>query len=161
MVLKHIVEIVAAAGLTALSLSSPSLAHDLNRSNGWHQGHMSGFGHGMGQGHMVGPGYGMGQGHMMGPGYGMGLGHMMGPGFSRQGNVAPGTMPSLRGKLDTDDVRQMMEYRLRWMDNPNIKLGKVEVSDTDTITAEIVTQDGSLVERLKVDRHTGLIGPSR
>jgi len=149
MVLKHIVEIVAAAGLTALSLSSPSLAHDLNRSNGWHQGHMSGFGHGMGQG------------HMMGPGYGMGLGHMMGPGFSRQGNVAHGTMPSLRGKLDTDDVRQMMEYRLRWMDNPNIKLGKVEVSDTDTITAEIVTQDGSLVERLKVDRHTGWIGPSR
>jgi hypothetical protein len=41
------------------------------------------------------------------------------------------------------------------MQNPNLKLGKVEEKDEDTIVAEIVTNDGSLVDRFEVDRHTG------
>ena len=49
----------------------------------------------------------------------------------------------------------MMERRLERGGNPNLKLGKVEERDKDTIVAEIVTKEGSLVERYKVDRHTG------
>ena len=40
-------------------------------------------------------------------------------------------------------------------DNKRLKVGEVKEADDDTIVAEIVTQDGSLVQRLKVDRHTG------
>ncbi|MEQ8694914.1 MAG: hypothetical protein RIC85_06370 [Gammaproteobacteria bacterium] len=48
----------------------------------------------------------------------------------------------------------MMEHRIEWLGNPNLKLGKVEEKDDDTILAEMVTQDGSLVQRIEIDRHT-------
>ena len=54
----------------------------------------------------------------------------------------------------------MMEHRLEWMNNPNLRLGPVEETDADTILADIVTKDGSLVQRLKVDRHTGWTQPA-
>jgi hypothetical protein len=41
------------------------------------------------------------------------------------------------------------------MQNPNLKVGEVSEVDDDTITADVVTQDGSLVWRYMVDRHTG------
>ena len=141
MSLKPIFKILGIACLTALSSSCSAVAHDVHRSNGWHNGWH--------QDHM------MGQGHMMGPG------HMMTPDFNRQGNFGPGTMQSLREDLNAGDVRRMMEYRLRWMNNPNIKIGNIEEKDADTITAEIVTKDGSLVQRLNVDRHTGWMQPSQ
>ena len=158
---------------------------------GWHmgpgmmgQGQM-GPGYGMGPGMMgqgqMGPGSGMGPGMMgqgqMGPGSGMGPGmmgqgqmapgHGMGPGMMGQGRMAPGDgmgpgmRQPLRQDLSAADVQHMMEHRLAWQDNPNIKLGKVEDKDDDTIVAEIVTQDGSLVQRLEVDRHTGSMRPAR
>lgn len=61
--------------------------------------------------------------------------------------------------LSTDDVRLMMEQRLAWQGNPNIKLGEIEEADNNRITAEIVTQDGSLVQKLEIDRQTGYIMP--
>ncbi len=36
-----------------------------------------------------------------------------------------------------------------------LKRGKVEAKDDDTIIAEIVTVDDSLVQRLAIDRDTG------
>jgi hypothetical protein len=57
--------------------------------------------------------------------------------------------------LSSDELRHILEHQLAWQGNPNIKLGKVEKKDEDTIVAEIVTNDGSLVDRLEVDRHTG------
>jgi hypothetical protein len=131
------------AGAITLGTSALALAHGPGGSSdhpyggwhyGWHMGPM--MGQGMGPG-MMGPGYGMGQG--MGPG-------MMGP---------------LRQDLTAADVQHMMEHRLAWQGNPNIKLGKVEEQDDDTIVAEIVTQDGSLVQRLEVDRHTGWMQPTQ
>jgi hypothetical protein len=38
-------------------------------------------------------------------------------------------------------------------------VGKVEEKDGDTFVAEIVTKDGSLVQRLEVDRHRGSMRP--
>jgi hypothetical protein len=110
----------------------------------------------MGQG--MGPGM-MGQG-MMGPGMmgqGMGPG-MMGPGY---GMMAPGMMQPLAQDLSTTDVQHMLEHQLTWQQNPNLKIGKVEETDKDTINAEITTQDGSLVQKLVVDRHTGRVQPAQ
>ena len=147
MSLKLLIEILGVAGLTTVSLSGPALAHDVNHANGWQNG--------WGQGYMMGQGHMMGQGYMMGPGY------MMAPDFNQRGNVGPGMMQTLREDLSIGDVRHMMEHRLRWMNNPNLKLGNVEEKDTDTITADIITKDGSLVQRLNVDRHTGWMQPSQ
>lgn len=99
----------------------------------------------MTQGYGPGSGYGTGPG-MMGQGYGMGYG-MMGLGFGGQG--------ALGKDLSTDDVRHVLEHRLEWHGNERLKLGEVKEADDDTIVADIVTQDGSLVQRLKIDRHTG------
>ncbi|MEO3428788.1 hypothetical protein AAFN88_08030 [Pelagibius sp. CAU 1746] len=101
-------------------------------------------------GPMMGPGgqrRGMGSG--MGPGMGQGMGPGMGPGMD-QGMMQPSPR-----NLTSDDVKVMLERRLAWQGNPHVKLGKVEEKDDDTILAEIVTQDGSLVQRLEVDRHSG------
>jgi hypothetical protein len=113
----------------------------------------------MGQG-MMNPGM-MGQG-TMNPGM-MGQGTMnpgmmgqgtMNPGMMGQG-MSPGTMRPLRQDLTVDDVKHALGHELEWSGNPNLKLGAVEDLDADTVIAEIVTQDGSLVQKLEVDRHTG------
>lgn len=117
---------------------------------GPHHGHGQQMGHGM-MGQDMGPGMkseGMGHG-MMGQGIGQGMGPMMGHGRGH------GMMRPLPQDLSAEDVKHMMEHRLAWNGNPNVKVGKVEEKDNDTIVAEIVTQDGSLVDRLEVDRHTG------
>jgi hypothetical protein len=90
----------------------------------------------LGQG-MTGPG-------ITGPGM-MGLG-MMGPGWGY-------IMPSFN--LSIDDVKAAIERWLAAWGNPHLKLGKI-MEGRDTIIAEIVTQDNSLVERIEVDKQTGL-----
>ena len=99
-----------------------------------------------GQGGMMGNGrMGMmhgGQGGMMGHG-------MMGQGFGDR--VVPST------HLSTDDVRHFLEHRLARRGNERLKVGEVKEEGQDSIIADIVTVDDSLVERLKVDRHTGRI----
>jgi hypothetical protein len=54
----------------------------------------------------------------------------------------------------------MLGHRLAWQGNENLKVGEVAEKDEDTITAEIVTQDDSLVQRLEVNRHTGWMQPA-
>ena len=121
-------------------------------------GHGQGYG-GMGHGHGYGGmgqgrgGYGgMGQGHGYG---GMGQGHGyggMGQGYGGMGMAAP-----LAEDLSSDGVRHMMEHRVARTGNPNLKVGEIVEQDDDTITADVVTQDGSLVRRFMVDRHTGMM----
>jgi hypothetical protein len=57
--------------------------------------------------------------------------------------------------LSADDVRARIERGLKWHGNERLKVGEVKELDDDTIVAEIVTLDDSLVDRFKVDRHTG------
>ncbi|MCT8971851.1 hypothetical protein [Microbaculum marinisediminis] len=141
---------------------------------------MGGGGHGPGMmgGGMMGPGM-MGGGMMGGGGYGPGMrgqgmmgqgmmgGGMMGPGMMDGGMMGggmmgwgPGVLRPLPEALSADDVRQMMERRLAWSRNPNLKVGAVEAKDDDTIEATVVTQDGSLVQTFKVDRSTGWMQPA-
>lgn len=87
-------------------------------------------------------------------------GQGMGPGMMRQG-MGPGTMQPPARDLETPDVERMMSSWLAWQRNPNLKLGKIEAKDNYIIVAEIVTKDGSLVQRYEVNRQTGWMRPSQ
>ncbi len=89
----------------------------------------------------------MGPGMMM-----MGRGMMMGPGMMMGQRVLP------QRDLSAEDVRNVFERQLAWLGNERLKVGTVEEKDDGTIVAEIVTaKEGALVDRLRFDRHSGLI----
>ena len=98
--------------------------------------HMGGWGGGPGPGMMRGWGNGRG------PGYGP-------PGYDRRAD-AQGNL-----NLSIDDVKSRIERWLSWRGNARLKVGDVKEKDADTITADVVTKDNSLVQRFIVDRHTG------
>lgn len=119
--------------------------------------------------HMTGSPMGM-PGMMMNPGM---MGMMMNPGM--MGMMNPGMMnmmgmmgggsgmnPMARSGEDysTDDVRGWLETVLKWHGNARLKVGEVKQSDDNTVIADIVTQDGSLVQRFKIDRHSGWMQPA-
>ena len=117
-----------------------------------------GYGYGMGPG-MMGPGYGYGYGMgpgMMGPGYGYGMGPgMMGPGYGRQYGPQYGRQYQQHQKpLDKNQAKQQVENYLSSMRNPNLKLGKIEEKGNG-YQINIVTKDGSLVDKILVDKNTG------
>ena len=93
----------------------------------------------MGSGMMRG---GAGHGMMMRGDAGSGMGTLFGS----------HVVPTLN--LSEDDVRGFLIARLDRLNNKRLKLGEVKADDS-TITADVVTVDNSLVQRLKVDRHTG------
>lgn len=67
-----------------------------------------------------------------------------------------GTVRPMR-HLSVEDVRHHFEHRLERYGNDRLKLGQVRESGKESIVAEIVTVDDSLVERLEVDRHSGRV----
>ena len=76
-----------------------------------------------------------------------------GPGYDRRAE-AQGNQPL---NLTTDDVKSRVERWLARQGNPRLQLGEVKEKNADTITADVVTKDNSLVQRFIVDRHTGFI----
>ena len=130
-------------------------------SAGWagHMGHGMGHGtdHGIGQGmgHGTGHGmdHGMGQGTGHGTGQGMDHGMMMGPAHGAA--PCPGSAAVTDENIDADVVRSWLDRSLEAHGNKRLKVGDVTATDDDTIVAEIVTIDGSLVQRIEVDRQTG------
>ncbi|MFH1481373.1 MAG: hypothetical protein ABIG67_08895 [Pseudomonadota bacterium] len=105
-----------------------------------------------------GGGYGMGpgmMGGMMGRGYGMGPG-MMGPQYGPQSG------PGYQGPqyqqpqkpMDENDAKELLENYIQSTRNPNLKLGKLE-DKGNSFEAEIQTKDGSLVDKVVVDKRTG------
>ncbi len=121
---------------------------------------MMGRGYGMGSG-MMGRGSGMGPG-MMGRGYGMGSGYGRGPGSMGRAPEQGGTGTG-GGRLETplkeDGARTVVENYLQATRNPNLKLGKI-TEQGDAFEAEIVTKDGSLVDKLLVEKSTGWMHPA-
>jgi len=126
--------------------------------------HMMGQGQ-QGQGRM---GHGQrGQG-MMGSrgmmGYGAGGSGMMGhQGMMGRSMMGPktGWGPSFGDRvvavkdLTSDDVSHFLLHRLEMHGNKRLMLGDIKQDGNDKIIAEIVTVDGSLVQRLEINRHTG------
>ena len=156
---KTTIATLAGLGALAVAASVPALSHGMGGQGG--PGY--GPGYGMMGGMMgAGPGYGgqrgFGPGHMgmMGPGYGQGFGKGAGFGFGPCAQQAAATGED----IDVDGVTARMERWLAIQGNDRLKLGKVEQVDDDTITVEIVTVDGSLVNKLAVDRHTGRTQPA-
>ena len=133
---------------TSLTLADPG---DEGRP-GWGPGMMRGYGPGMmgGYGHGAGRmgGYGPGAGWM---GYGMGPAANAGvqcPGYAAAANADP---------LSLEDAQKIVQQRLAWMGNDRLKVGKVEAKGDTAFTAEIVTLDNSLVEKVEIDRKTGFM----
>ncbi|MEH2534200.1 hypothetical protein V1277_006504 [Bradyrhizobium sp. AZCC 1588] len=151
-----ILAIDAAAAQGMQDRMGAGMMHDSARQ-GQDRGMMQG-GMGMGQCMMHG-GMGSEMGQQMGRGM-MGSG-MMGSGMMR-GGMRSG-MGALFGSrvtpvmnLSVDDVRGYLASQLDRLNNKRLKLGDIKKED-GTITADVVTVDNSLVQRLKVDPHTGTI----
>ena len=75
--------------------------------------------------------------------------------LSITGSYGCGQMQPLQRDLTVDEVKHMMQHRIDWVENPNLKVGNTTQESADTIVTEIVTKDGSLVRKIEVDRHTG------
>jgi hypothetical protein len=88
----------------------------------------------------------------MGPG-------MMGPGMTGRGDCPCGMMWGQHGanvNLSASDVRGNLEQWLQRNGNARLKVGNVVETDSNTVTADIVTAaKDDLVERYVIDRHTG------
>ena len=142
------------SGMRCPCMTQSGMSSGMMGSGMMHGGMGSGM---MGSGMMHG---GMGSG-MTGSGMthgGMGSG-MMGSGMT-QGGIGSG-MGTLFGSrvvptmnLSVDDVRGYLSSRLDRLQNKRLKVGEIKTDDA-TITADIVTVDNSLVQRLKIDRRTG------
>ena len=106
---------------------------------------------------MMGPGMmgpGMHPGMMGQGGHGMGPG-MMGPGMMGQGLHGFRVVPMMH--LSTDDVRQFLQRHISAHGLTHLQVGEVTQSDDETITADIVTREGSLALRLEIDAYTGFV----
>ena len=132
---------IAAIIGTALSVQAQPYGPGIMGGSGPGYRMMDGYGHGW----MMGPGYG--PGYMMRGGYGPMMGGY-GSGYE-QGNL----------NLTTDNVKDYLQRMLAIGGNPNIKVGEVKEKDADTIEADIVTKDSSLVQRFVVNRHSGFYRP--
>lgn len=131
---------IAVALLIGGALSIPARAQqDSWQQGAWGPG-MMGSGNTPGCYGMMGPDM-MGQGMMMGPGMGWGM----------MGSPAPANL-----NLSVADVKTNLERWLAWQGNPRLKLGDIKEKDANIVTADITTTDGSLVQRLEVDRRTGV-----
>lgn len=145
---------------------SPASAQGWGMMDGYGPGydHMSGWAGEQGAGPWNCPAFNDGRSQDNGPGYHMpGFGSGYGPGMMGDGRgyAARGTLQGDQNagqssSLTTDDVKTRIERWLAWRGNPRLKVGEIKEKDADTIIADVVTQDNSLVERFIVDRHTGI-----
>ena len=92
-------------------------------------------------------------------GMGMGASGAMGGGPGAVGGIGPdpiyGMARGARVDIDADKAKAMIERMLVWHDNPRLKLGEVRTTDYGEVVADVVTREGSLVQRLAIDRRTG------
>ncbi len=95
----------------------------------------------------------MGGGYQRGTqGGGMGYGRTPGGQGQPQQQYAPGQTP---GKpLTQEQAKTLVEDYLKNTNNPNLKLGAFS-DKGDVFEADIVTKDGSMVDKIQVDKNTG------
>jgi hypothetical protein len=103
---------------------------------------------------MMGPGYyghrGMGPG-MMGPG-------MMGPGYGYDRGYDYPDNPRYRRRepLKKDEAKEQVQQMLTQSRNPNLKVGNVEEKD-GAFEVDILSKGGDLVDKMQVDKETGMM----
>tara|TARA_R110002020_G_scaffold402013_1_gene612206 strand:- start:6540 stop:7091 length:552 start_codon:yes stop_codon:yes gene_type:complete len=98
----------------------------------------------------------MGQGGMPGMMQGM-AGGSASPGMMGSVNVLFGIPSGTQDEMTEDRVRALLERQLDTLGNPRLKLGGIGTASDGSITAEIVTVDGSLVQKLAFNRYPGLV----
>ncbi|MFP4213228.1 MAG: hypothetical protein ACLFRL_03875 [Desulfohalobiaceae bacterium] len=89
------------------------------------------------------------------PGKGPGQ-HMRGSRFN-QGQLGPYAAQQQTGNLEQEQAKQLADNYLAG--NPNLKIEDISEQDNSYV-ATVVTQDGSLVERLLIDKNTGRMSKS-
>ncbi len=115
------------------------------------------YGRGDGEGRrMMGPGYG--RHHMWGPGYGMGPGYRGGGQGMMDRERTPEASGS-GGEVSQSEAGGIVSDYLKSTRNPNLTLGKLTDAG-DAYEAEILTKDGSLVDKVLVDKATGYMRPA-
>ena len=96
--------------------------------------------------------------------YGNPGGYGSGMMYGYPGGYGPGMMWG-RGNgsndlnLSVSDVRANFERMLWFHGNQHVKIGDVVAKDDNTIVVTIVTKEGSLVQQMFVDRHSGFMRP--
>jgi hypothetical protein len=60
-------------------------------------------------------------------------------------------------EMTEDRVRALLEQQLTSLGNPRLRLGEIGSASDGSITAEIVTVEGSLVQKLAFNRYPGLM----
>ena len=141
-----------AEGMMGSGMMGPGMMHSMM------EGMMRGTAEGLARGLVEGMAAVHGMEPEMGPSEGMGPRGMRQPGMMRGRGVGPALLygPPAEG-ITVERARTMLEGALAWHGNPRLKLGMVEEQNEDTIIAEILTVDDSLVQRLAIDRATGAI----
>jgi len=89
---------------------------------------------------------------MRGAQAGMGM-----PGMMNGQSILLGTPLGTPDEMTEDRVRALLEQQLTNLSNPRLRLGEIGTASDGSITAEIVTVDGSLVQRLAFNRYPGLV----
>jgi len=139
-------------GMMPRGTMGPGMMHSMM------EGMMRGMAEGLARGLVEGMAAVHGMEPEMGPSEGMGPRGMRQPGMMRGRGVGPALLygPPAEG-ITVERARTMLEGALAWHGNPRLKLGMVEEQNEDTIIAEILTVDDSLVQRLVIDRAAGAI----
>jgi len=83
------------------------------------------------------------------------------PGISTLGEAQSGATAIYGPEGPTErSVRLLLEYRLMVTGNPRLRIGKI-ADDGTSVTAQVVTAEGSLVEEYGIDKKTGVWRPIR
>ena len=137
-------------GMMPRGMMGPGMMHGMMESM------MRGTAEGLARGLVEGMAAVHGMEPEIGPSEGMGPRGMRQHGMMRGRGVGPALLygPPAEG-ITVERARAMLEGALAWHGNPRLKLGTVEEQNEDTIVAEILTVDNSLVQRLAIDRATG------
>lgn len=88
-------------------------------------------------------------------------GHHRGGGMGMMGGKRFMQGKDINLQLTTERVKDIMEGRLAWRGNDNIKVGDVTTDKDGQIIAQLVTKDNSLIETFMVDPKTGAHSPMR
>jgi hypothetical protein len=134
-------------GMPGMGMMTPEMMQMMQRMMG-----QGGMGQGMmGQMPMAGGMTMCPMMQMMGANSGAGMQAMMG------GDAMIYGMPQGNAEEMTPErVRTFLEKRLEQHGNPRLRLGEIANAADGSITAEIVTVDGSLVQKLAFNRYPGL-----